>query len=455
MPPFNVGFAQVEDRLRVVRRRINLRELQHALYLSGSLATLAAAVVVGVALRGEAVMFSAALWFAVASIAAALIAAGLRVHRRWVSVEQVVHFADRRAALDDRLATLLFDTAPGRSSPLKGLLLEQVLAATPRWDADTLVPRRMPRSALAFVASLIALIVVGFWARPPAGPNDLANRNMPHPSHLGSDTEEHPPPLSGGSRAEPAAQIGLGRGAMQLAGLTGGDRRADTSVPVPSRQAGGERTGHASQPADAAPAGDAAPANTERTSPHSAAGMPAMTEKLQSAIREALGAEKPGGETHNQTGSQLDDARRSDEQLKSGQRPTGAGSASRQRDASSSTAQPPRSAGSEPGGGSTAASGAREGGEPEQLFGSLASARPANGGTQNVSIKLGTFTALAPSQVEPQRHMPPIAQPVLGPAGQTAPQPLADEQVADAPLQKAEVAPEHEALVRRIFTRDE
>jgi hypothetical protein len=43
----------------------------------------------------------------------------------------------------------------------------------------------------------------------------------------------------------------------------------------------------------------------------------------------------------------------------------------------------------------------------------------------------------------------------VGSAGANSAPALVDEQAPDAPLQKAEVSPEHEALVRRIFTRDE
>jgi hypothetical protein len=39
-------------------------------------------------------------------------------------------------------------------------------------------------------------------------------------------------------------------------------------------------------------------------------------------------------------------------------------------------------------------------------------------------------------------------------AARQAPPSLSDEQIPDAPLQKVDVAPEHETLVRRIFTRE-
>lgn len=75
---------------------------------------------------------------------------------------------------------------------------------------------------------------------------------------------------------------------------------------------------------------------------------------------------------------------------------------------------------------------------------------------QALSIKLGAFAALAPSQVEPQRQVPPVgAVTTVASPGGSPPAELTDAQVPDAPLHKADVGPEHEAVVRRIFTRDE
>jgi hypothetical protein len=456
MPPFNVGFAQVEDRLRVVRRRLNLLTLQHALYVSGSLIALATAVVVGVALRGEGSVFGVAVWLAAGSVAAALIAAAMRVRQRWASVEEVVHFADRRAALDDRLATLVFDALPGKSSSLKGLLLEQVLAATPRWDIDTLVPRRVPRSIFALAGSLIALIFVAFFARPPGQPHELAGHNMPHSNHL-ADADEDIPPRSAGTRPQGTGQLGAGSGAMQLAGLAATrDHKAGAGAATSAREGAGGGAGLTTQRSDGAKVQEHSGTNSNGPAPAAVAAMPRpMTERFQSAIRGALGNEESGDTQREAAHNAPDAARRSAEQQKAGDPSSQPGTASMKHDAAKSNGQPPASTGTEPGAGAAAASGGRDGAAPEQLFGTMADARPANNGTQSVSIKLGTFATLAPSQAEPQRHAPPGGQPVLGSAGSAAPQPLADEQVADAPLQKAEVAPEHEALVRRIFTRDE
>jgi len=456
MPPFNVGFAQVEDRLRVVRRRLNLLTLQHALYLSGSLVTLAIALVIALALRGQGSFFAIAVWFAVASVLAAVAAAGLRLRQRWMSVEQAVHFADRCAGLDDRLATLLLDPLRGRASSLKDLLLQQVLAAEPRWHVDTLVPRRVPRSLFALLASLAALIVISFLARPPAIPSPIAARSAPHPNQPADDpAAAQPPPNS--ARVEGAGQLGAGAGpgAMQLAGLSGAPDRAPGADAGASTRSGmvPDRPGQAA--AEHAPGSTSADRGRSAVGgalPRMAAEPPKdMTDKLQSAIRNAFGAETAEDRKLAAPAGARAEQRTAEQKPAPGERVAGAGAAADKKDGTS----PSNSSAHQPGAGSAAAAGERGGEAPEQLFGSAPEARKVGSGGQNVSIKLGTFAALAPSQVEPQRHQPPVGEPVPSGMPPASQQPLADEQVADAPLQKAEVAPQHEALVRRIFTRDE
>jgi len=470
MPPFNVGFAQVEDRLRVVRRRLNLLTVQHALYLSGSLVVLAAALLIALALRGRGSWFAVAVWFAAASAVAALTAAGLRVRQRWVSVPQVVHFADRHAALDDRLATLLLDPMHGRTSPLKPLLLQQILDAAPRWDVDTLVPRRVPRSLFALIGSLAALIVTAFLVRPPAIPSPIAPRSAPHANQLDGDTAEAQPRTQA-ARMAGDGQLGAGAaaGAIQVAGLSGASERGARGDASKPSQAGAvpDRAGQAGQRGDAASvSADQSGAQVGGAVPQAAADASPrdVTDKLQSAIRNAFGADtqserKPaaaaGDRQDGRAGGERQEGRPAEEKPTSGDRPTGGGKPSLKDGATSSTGKPSNVSGHQAGAGSAPAAGIPSEQESEQLFGSAADARKVGAGSQNVSIRLGAFAALAPSQVEPQRRQPPTGEPVPSGASAASQPPLADEQVADAPLQKAEVAPQHEAVVRRIFTRDE
>ena len=461
MPSFSVGFAQVEARLRVVRRRLNLLTLQDALYLSGAVATLAGALLVVLALRGRASFFAVAAWAAIAAIATATIGATLRIRRRWLSFEQVIRLADRQAALDDRLATLLLDPRRTDASRLKDILLEQILAATPRWGVDSLAPRRVPRSLFALAASLATLIVASFFVRPPALPSPVAAMR-PHAG--GADAEDGVlQPRSGAASADDARQAG-GSAALQLAAVRApGDR----SAPMGSSKSGGQGTDDHS---GAAPGGqsaeDSSPAG--RGSPGAGAGAQSledapqgMAEKLQDAIREALGAHGVDRDEPGERGTGRTDRERPDQEHKGdarsqpGDRAEKNGTDSTGKDARATTAQPPSPLDHMPGGGSGATAGARAGQAPTELFGNQAGSRLLGSESQNLSIKLGAFSGMAPSQVEPQRQAPPVNDLTVSGATHNVPPPLPDEQIPDAPLQKADVAPQHEALVRRIFTRDE
>ncbi len=474
MPSFSVGFAQVEDRLRFVRRRLNLLTLQDALYLSGSLVALAIALVVVAALRGRATLFAVAVWAAAGAVAAAIVTAALRVRRRWLSVEQVVRFADRQAALDDRLATLLIDPPRARTSGLKNLLLEQILTAAPRWDIDTLVPRRVPRSALILAAALAALIATSFFARPPAPPQ-TASAMRQHPSGADADGQVLRPHAAT-QGADVAGHRSAGA-AMDVAGLQGGHTGF---APRASSTSGNEtgaaaRTGVAGQgaeqplPSQRGPHGVSSSASSAERVPDD------MASQLQDAIRHALGAEGSDQTKPGEGGAgRLEDIRQADATAKRGARSERSGtdplSSARRgtdplnaarsdtdplnKDASSTGDQPSSAGENAPGVGSAATAGAHPGQAAGELFGNESGARLGGIGSESLSIKLGAFTAMAPSQVEPQRQMPPAGNLPVGRADRSA-APPADEQIADAPLQKADIAPEHEALVRRIFTRDE
>jgi len=456
MPSFSVGSAQVEERLRIIRRRLNLFTLQDGLYLSGSLTLLAATLLIALALRGGASFFAVSAWTAAAAVVAAFVAAALRISRRWRSLEQVVRFADRQAGLDDRLATLMLDPSRARNSRLKDLLLEQILTVTPIWDVDALAPRRVPRSLYVLVGSLAALIATSFFVRPPAPPKP-ASAMRPHIGEHGADAvlvprAEDTGGAGGGSAGAPIQVAKLegvagdgsqppssarseGRhtdeqGSLAAAGQVGGN-------PIPGQQQLGEhRSGAAAQSAGAPP--------------------PGLTEKLQDAIRQALGAGDSGDDQHAEGHDGASrGARTGDAEQKNGE-PTGKpGSDSLGKHAEGATAQPPSRSANMPGAGSAASPGAR-GGEPTSgLFGSGPNARPVGSESPELPIKLGALSTVAPSQGEPQRQVPPVGDSTDGTVSQHRSAGLADEQIADAPLQKPEVAPEHEALVRRIFTRDE
>src|SRR5262245_58597045 len=107
MPASSAGVEEVVGQIQAVQRRLNASTVQHAAYLAATIAALAASVIVLTALRGGALAFGIAFWTALAAATAAAIYAALRVRNGWLTIEQAARFADRRASLDDRLATVL------------------------------------------------------------------------------------------------------------------------------------------------------------------------------------------------------------------------------------------------------------------------------------------------------------------------------------------------------------
>jgi hypothetical protein len=171
MPAITLGLAEVEERLRVLRRRLNAVTAQHSVYvsLSSIIVVLTGLIILG--LRGSASAFRAATW----SGAVLCLAAGawgvLAARRRWLDVTATARLADRRGALTDRLITLVDLRARPRRSRLAPVLVAQLLALSKQWQPKRIVPRRVPRSVFALIASLLALASTAFIERrPPAAP---------------------------------------------------------------------------------------------------------------------------------------------------------------------------------------------------------------------------------------------------------------------------------------------
>lgn len=463
MPPFSVGVAQIEHRLGIVRRRLNLLTLQDAVYWSGSLVALATALLIAVALRGRATLFAVAVWASVGAIAAAITAAVLRLRRRWQSVEQVVRWADRQAALEDRLATLLLDPLHTGTSRFKDLLLEQVLAAAPRWDVDTLAPRRVPRSLYALLMALAALVVTSFFVRPPLAPQSAAAAPPAHPQ-LSETTSGVPQQRSVSERVDNAALAGVA--GKQGAGLNALGNQSGQPMSAPTGRQNGDQLPAAGQPGEHGRAqlgGHEAGAQGEsqrQTEPPAggsaatAETMPeGMAEKLQDAIRQALGAPASEAGRAGSVGGRRDQDSQATSSATAGKPSERDATHSARQEEGATNSKPSGSSGSMPGTGAAANSGNLAGQTTAELFSAQAGVRVGGRESQRLAIKLGALTAMAPNQLEPQRQSPPVGElPVSAP--RNAPPALSDEQIPDAPLQKADVAPEHETLVRRVFTRE-
>lgn len=174
MPAITLGLAEVEERLRTLRRRLNAVIAQHSVYvsLSAIIVTLTALIILG--LRGSASTFRAATWSGIAVCLAAGTWGILAARRRWFDITATARLADRRAALTDRLVTLIDLRARPRPARLAPVLVAQLLALSKQWQPKQIVPRRVPRSVYALVASLLALGSTAFIERrPPAPPPEV------------------------------------------------------------------------------------------------------------------------------------------------------------------------------------------------------------------------------------------------------------------------------------------
>ncbi|MBI1816042.1 MAG: hypothetical protein HYR72_13765 [Deltaproteobacteria bacterium] len=166
MPAVILGFEEIEDRLRILRRRVNLFTAQHVGYVTASVLALAVAALVLAALRGSPLMFRITFYAGLVATFTVLIGAPLVLYQRWRDLPHVAALADERARLKDRLVTLL--TARERRPPsrLAGLLLADVLALGQRWDPRAIAPRRVPHSVYVFLLALATLGSTAFIARP-------------------------------------------------------------------------------------------------------------------------------------------------------------------------------------------------------------------------------------------------------------------------------------------------
>jgi len=89
------------------------------------------------------------------------------------------------------------------------------------------------------------------------------------------------------------------------------------------------------------------------------------------------------------------------------------------------------------------------------VLGAPGSPQQATDKAQPMAIKLTAITGVSPSQTEPQRPNQDVPAASANASRATGPLPsLADEQLADVTMQQLDVSPEHEGIVRRIFTRE-
>jgi hypothetical protein len=446
MPVGSVGFAEVGKRLCQIRRRLNLFAVQRAVYVSGSAVSLAAGLVIVLALRSTPLAFSIGLWVLTGVVLTIVLHAALRLQRSWISLEQAAAVADGRAQLDDRLATLLAAYREARISPLRHILLGQVLALAPRWEVRAILPRHLPRSALLFLASLAALYATAWIERPPPTPTVVARA-------AGGAVRGQPP--------SPAAGSGLP--VQRLGGPTGSGRAGaphDRGQRVPAVRAGGGSSDEETGSQDSS-AREGATADTRESAAGEDGARPAegdrIAQRVQELVRRVFSAKRTAPpRVLSAAGA---DRRQPQARAGNAEAPGAKPPASRSQTAGMRAASTTnRGAARDSSATANRRGGAGRGGGRGAGADGLLSARPARIGgdpaAKTFTLRLIGFSRAPQMQFEPQAEpRPGIAADVA--AGAPASPPPTDPNatdVEDAALRRTAISPEHERVVTRVFS---
>ena len=179
-----LALAEVEDRLRRIRARFNLYTLQHNFYSLGTALTLGTALLIVGAFTLSPLLFTLAAWPLLALLAFLLLLFLRRGVAGWLDLNAAARRIDAQTGLKERLSTLVAQLtagAIGKPSPsrLWPYLVEDNTTRLPNWEIKKVAPRRIPWSCLPFLAALLfALLVASVPLLSPSSesaPFSLAN----------------------------------------------------------------------------------------------------------------------------------------------------------------------------------------------------------------------------------------------------------------------------------------
>ena len=403
---------------RLVRRarwRRNVLELQRALYLVVAIVAGGTALLLLAALRAGLLGFTLVAVGVAAAALSGVVFAGRRLHRAWLRPGAAALWADDRAGLEGRLATLVELRARG-ADPERTFFLP-LLTAQIEERSDTLAPERLtpetvPPGALGAALAAITACLLLFAVAPLLAPR------MP--------------------------QIDLRNGPLRLARVAGLPRDADrvTTTPWSARVDGGEpSTGRGA----AAPGGDG--------------GSSSLLERLAAGVQEQIRAGLWGQEWDRirdalARAERQRAARQRDEEHATRDEPGEGWERARAEAAGNGTAVEDARGDDETGrraaagavehdGGGEAGPGAGTDTDPN-LFGAASASADGSGETFDLAIV---------ARVRAHRA---AARPPTGPAPAAAPDNrpgLATRQRPEAAIPKVVVPPAYEALLHDIYAR--
>lgn len=442
MPIVTLELTNIEERVRLIRRRLNAHTVQHALYLAGSLGVVVVTLVIAVALPARSSMVSLIVWSSLGSLGAAAVLGTRIAKTRWFSLSDAARLVDHHAQLDDRLTTLLADRVKPHPSPLRALLIHQVLSTTAQWEPKAVAPHAVPRSIYLFVLALLALAGTNNFKQqdapspPPPAPHATDGPGAINDEHLATSNGMEPAP--GRSRPAPHSQLPKsGRGKQSL-----------RTSPSNQTQAGQNADGADNTARATADRATQRPPGQPRANDPPAARNAGDPQAPQGRNRQSLSAQPAGSEMKNAPDAAPRPAEAPNATLPSAdtaKNTTGTGNRSSKDQ--SKTAQVPTTDQSGP-----RASGGLGGMGPGGLLagtatGSAPAARP-----KTFTLKLADSSS---SVVREHDRDGPQGErgsaPGFGSNTPTENPSLTAQASEDAPQYRADLSPEHQLLVRRIF----
>jgi hypothetical protein len=462
MPAITLGLAEVEERLRVLRRRLNAVTTQHSAYLSLSVISAVVTALIIMALRGSPSAFRAAAWSGVVLCLAAGAWGVLAARRRWLDGPATAHLADRRGGLTDRLVTLVDLRARPRPSRLAPVLVAQLLALSTQWQPQRIAPRRVPRSVFVLIVALFALGSTAFIERRLPGPAGSTGAGAAGALSATESSKGSLAPNSGAGAVVSDVPPAPGSVPGNLPGGGGPAGREANGAPPEASEHG------ASSTAEKLGAGSQEAGNP----------LTALPDRLQDAIRRAFHAEA--------IDRPLELAARSDSPTRdpgAAQRDEQQGNPDRQPRATTDAAKPGTQAeaphkgtgaGTQKGPGKpntgeqvaehqegNAANqnydgkspAAGDGSSPGALLGGKGEGITAGSGTKTFKLTITSFLRAMEQKGSQARHSgkktSAVGSATSGSVTQTA---LNERQLNDDALRKAEIPPEYEDIVRRVYS---
>lgn len=144
------------------RWRMNRFALLHAACVVSSILLLSLCLLLELAARLSGGSFSLLAWLLLGTSGLVATYCATRLWRSWVSAKDAPLVIDRKAELQDRLATFLSAGPEAHTSRLWDYLRSENERLRPRWTPATLVPHAAPRSTWLFAVALL-LSLYSVW----------------------------------------------------------------------------------------------------------------------------------------------------------------------------------------------------------------------------------------------------------------------------------------------------